>query len=70
MPALGAFDNFTPPLQTYEGQCGLGGNFAGAGEFMVERVEEQQRLSSLRRCEEGGEETVRVMTTDVLSNIT
>ena len=45
----------------------LGDHVAGAREFVVERVQQEQRVALLRRREQGGQEPVRVMATDDLA---
>ena len=50
-----------PPLQADQRGEGVAGRFAGAGQFMVEGDQGEDRLAPFRRREKRGQETVRVM---------
>ena len=50
-----------PPLQADQRCHGVARGFAGAGQFVVEGNQGEDRLSPFRRREKRGQETVRVM---------
>ena len=61
VPAVGPFHHLAPPVQSDQCQRRLRHGLARPRQFMVERVQHQQRIAFVRRCEQRGEETVGIM---------
>ena len=55
------FQRIAPPLQADQRGHGVARGFAGAGQFVVEGNQGEDRLALLGRREKRGQETVRVM---------
>jgi hypothetical protein len=63
---IGFTDGVEPPLQTDLAKDRFGHHFPGLGDFQVEGIESEQRLSPFRRSEQSGEKPVFVVFSDFL----